>query len=125
VPGIATVSAFDQLRGGDVVLVDVRDQAGHVVARRHEVNGEAPTHLGATFPVKFLPVAAGEDTRVYVVGHDPFSTNAAVFAPVLLVWLISLPFALSRLFKLAGRVRRRVNKKPKGQYQAGRGYVED
>lgn len=124
-PGTAVVTGFDQVRGGDVVLVDVRDQSGRLVTRRHEVNGEAPKQMGAAFAVTFLPVEEGEDTQVYVAGFDPFGTNVAVFVPVLLVWLFSLPFALAKTFRAAGGARRRLRTPPKGQYQAGRGYVDE
>ncbi len=121
-PGTATVSALEPGPGGDVVLVDVRSASGQLVATRQEINGEAPHRLGASFPIRYLLTSTGGTTQVYTAGHDPFAINLTVFLVCLLLWLITLPFVVRRLFRLvrwaAGRRQRRMT----GPYRAGRGY---
>lgn len=124
-PGIATVTVAEPFRSGISVLVDVSNEAGQVVARDQEVNGESPEVLGATFPVQYLPPDGQGATQVYVAGHDPFMVNQLVLVPSLLVWLASLFFVGARVVRLGSRLSRKLRPARTGPYRAGQGYTRE
>lgn len=121
--GVATVTGLDRVRGGDVVVVEVRAGDGRVVAQGQAVNGEAVERVGASFPVEYLPPDSAGNTQVYVAGHDPFATNLVIFAVVAVAWCISVPFVAARAIRGVRRLRGR--RRQPSRYVAGRGYVRD
>jgi hypothetical protein len=122
-PGIATVTSVEPTRGGSHITVDVRSASGELLANGHEVDGDAPHRLGATFDISYANPDGIGTTQVYTAGHDPFRTNAIIFAVALSVWLAATASLAARTRRLAGRTRTR--RRGPSHYSAGRGYVVD
>lgn len=120
-PGTATVTSVEPSRGGSHITVDVRSTSGELLASGHEVNGDAPHRLGATFDISYATPDRIGTTQVYTAGHDPFSTNVTIFAVVLTLWLAATTSLAARSGRLAGRMRMR--RQGPSHYSAGRGYV--
>ena len=72
-PGTATVTSVEPTRGGSHITVDVRSASGELLASGHEVNGDAPHRLGATFDISYATPDGIGTTQVYTAGHDPVS----------------------------------------------------
>lgn len=121
--GIAVVVEVESLPGGAQVLVDVTDGHGRTVARRQEVNGEAPQVPGARFPVTYLPSEGEGATQGYVAGHDPYATNLWVFLACVAVWFAGLLGVGARLWRRRSRPFRPNGPMGIGRQRAGGRYT--